>query len=235
MPIRFRQGWGGEPDVVPPLVSMRHGSARLVTKDVYEGGDEVWECAHDLVEYLKGSEEVEQLIVKKGTLSVLEIGAGHGLPALAICQARQALGLPTQVTLQDFNKETLLQSTSFVYQSSLDLSSTCVDLVACSWENMVRENESVLNLDYDLVISAETLYRKENFDEIIGIINRCLTEKPDALILFAQKRFYFGLGGGSMPFSIYTKSTQIRIDVMHTVISGASNVRDILRISRKTK
>eukprot|EP01057_Protomagalhaensia_wolfi_P000424 Protomagalhaensia_wolfi_Nauph_80__423@NODE_1232_length_1644_cov_156_854206_g947_i0_p2_GENE_NODE_1232_length_1644_cov_156_854206_g947_i0NODE_1232_length_1644_cov_156_854206_g947_i0_p2_ORF_typecomplete_len237_score28_56Methyltransf_16/PF10294_9/2_5e18Methyltransf_31/PF13847_6/5e07Methyltransf_23/PF13489_6/2_5e06Ubie_methyltran/PF01209_18/0_0015MTS/PF05175_14/0_0045GidB/PF02527_15/0_0043Methyltransf_25/PF13649_6/0_015Methyltransf_20/PF12147_8/0_019Methyltransf_11/PF08241_12/0_069CMAS/PF02353_20/0_0 len=236
MPIRFRQGWSGEPvDLIPHPVPAHNESTRLVTKDVYEGGDDVWECAYDLVDYLKGSEQVEQLIVKKGVLRVLEIGAGHGLPALAICQAREALRLPTQVILQDFNEETLLRKTRRVYESSLDLSLINVELVACSWETMVKENNSELNLDYDLVVSAETLYRKENFDEIIGIINRCLVAKPDALILFAQKRFYFGLGGGAMPFSIHARSTEISSEVVNTAMSGNANVRDILLISRKTQ
>eukprot|EP01055_Gregarina_sp_Pseudo9_P004986 Gregarina_sp_Pseudo_9__4985@NODE_522_length_2651_cov_11_575421_g493_i0_p2_GENE_NODE_522_length_2651_cov_11_575421_g493_i0NODE_522_length_2651_cov_11_575421_g493_i0_p2_ORF_typecomplete_len259_score21_99Methyltransf_16/PF10294_9/1_1e17Methyltransf_31/PF13847_6/1_9e05Methyltransf_23/PF13489_6/0_0032MTS/PF05175_14/0_0096_NODE_522_length_2651_cov_11_575421_g493_i014062182 len=221
-----------------------HAAPRLVQKDVYEGGSDVWECSHDLCSFLSGN-LLRDLILTPSNLRVLEIGAGHGLPSLTLCKLRAEAGLRTCVTLQDLNQDSLLQHALPLFRAAFqDPKLTQVTFVPCSWEAMLEQPcKSGLELssnsadttqhlwEFDLVLSSETLYRKENFSIIADLLASVFTANPKAKALFAQKRFYFGLGGGALPFQLYVKEcTELAAQVVYSIESGHSNVRDILLI-----
>ena len=50
---------------------------------LYEGGFKVWECSRDLVAFLH---ETEGDALPKAPLRVLELGCGHGLPAIHVAR-----------------------------------------------------------------------------------------------------------------------------------------------------
>lgn len=224
-------------------------SPRLVRKDIYEGGDDVWECSEDLSTLISSIFSTQSInpslhtLFTRQDLKVLEIGAGHGTPTLTLCRLREALGFNTTVTLQDLNESTFIKYSIPSFQRTLHPELTSITFVTCTWESMLQSptNESPSEADdniywnYDVVLSSETLYRPENFPVISEILLRIFRCNRDTKALFAQKRYYFGLGGGTMPFQLYIKqqgtTQQLNAEIIKTIETGHSNVRDILLIS----
>lgn len=98
---------------------------------------------------------------------------------------------------------------------------------------------------FDLCLSAETLYRTSNFHVIREIlVTRLSTMGAVSLhreikchecyqAFFAQKRFYFGVGGGSLPFLNYIRDDNaLSGRIICSVEDGQSNVRDIIEIMK---
>eukprot|EP01053_Blabericola_migrator_P005695 Blabericola_migrator_1__5694@NODE_288_length_10293_cov_65_527675_g237_i0_p5_GENE_NODE_288_length_10293_cov_65_527675_g237_i0NODE_288_length_10293_cov_65_527675_g237_i0_p5_ORF_typecomplete_len205_score49_42Methyltransf_16/PF10294_9/1_2e17Methyltransf_23/PF13489_6/0_00085Methyltransf_31/PF13847_6/0_0062Methyltransf_25/PF13649_6/0_2MTS/PF05175_14/0_24_NODE_288_length_10293_cov_65_527675_g237_i023292943 len=172
MSISFHPAWRSPPS---PLVETVPSPSQLVKKDIYEGGQQVWECANDLSEFLQ--EGVLDDLLSAEFLRVLELGSGQGTPSLTLCKLREARGLKTSVTLQDLNESTLCGVTASLWIDQLTPHLTTVRLVATSWSGMLRDTLTDDEWTYDLLLSAETLYRKENYPDIIAIIKRLTDQR----------------------------------------------------------
>ena len=107
----------------------------MIVKGVYEGGLKIWECSIDLADFLHhavevaGTEPASISTTERSTKlifphdsSVLELGCGHGLPAITAlrkleaftssssslrCQSSTSTSQQCSVVFTDFNKEVI--------------------------------------------------------------------------------------------------------------------------------
>ena len=82
---------------------------------------------------------------------------------------------------------------------------------------------------FDLVLTAETTYREDTARAVAQAIARHLS-RPSGVAFVATKRYYFGTGGGTRAF-VAALPSQLRADVVSTFEDGASNLREILRVT----
>jgi hypothetical protein len=88
----------------------------------------------------------------------------------------------------------------------------------------------------DLLLSSETLYRTEAYPVLCSLIRTLL--KPavggvgGGVALFASKRHYFGVGGGSDPFSRAASAAGLTVRRAAMFEDGKSMTRDILEVRR---
>jgi hypothetical protein len=87
---------------------------------------------------------------------------------------------------------------------------------------------------FDLILSAETLYRPAAYATLCPLTRELLQRRgPAARALFATKRFYFGaqLGGGTAAFVAACAAAGLRAAPVHSEQDGMSNVRDIVLVT----
>ncbi len=189
-----------------------------VVAGVYEGGFKLWECAVDLVRYIHKNG-------LKGA-SVLEIGAGHGLPGIVMGS------MGARLALHDFNEE-VLQLCTAVNVKLNEVSN--VRFVAGDWGRL----QDVLGEEFDVVLSAETVYSEKSLRSLAHTILDSL--KPGGYALIAGKTYYFGVGGGMASFRNLVKDIakergiNVNIEVVEQMRDGKSNVREIARIHKLLK
>jgi hypothetical protein len=88
--------------------------------------------------------------------------------------------------------------------------------------------------DADVTLCAETIYDARSYPAHVAMLERCV-RAPDGVALIAAKRYYFGVGGGTRAFAeALAESGAFECDVAATYADGASNVREILRVRRRT-
>ena len=217
---------------------------------VYEGGYKLWEGSVDLARYLHAREsgaEAEAGGADAGgaiggalrSARVLELGCGHALPALVAAHHGASA-----LTLQDFNPEVLVGVTAPAIEANSQIFSSvdaAVRYVAGSWESAVlsmRGGEGapaeVLHREgYDLVLGAELWYNEATMDTlattIAGVLARDGARPAEALI--AGKSHYFGVGGSSRGFTEAATKAGLRVTTVWRKADGASNVREILRLT----
>jgi hypothetical protein len=94
-------------------------------------------------------------------------------------------------------------------------------------------------MQFDLILSAETLYTAESTRALLATISSRLA--PNGYALLANKRYYFGLGGGTLELEqqIYTHKSEVSdsrqllsMSVLQSVEDGQSNTRDIISLQR---
>ncbi|CAM9677984.1 unnamed protein product, partial [Ectocarpus fasciculatus] len=203
----------------------------------YEGGLKIWECSIDLVNHFLRRTELH-------SGSVLELGCGHGLPAVA-----SLLKGCRPVVLSDFNEDVcgclVLSGVTWpnivrnCNTHSVPSSGTrCVagDWLALSSELQrgygSRKHFLVLNVPcfFDLILSAETLYSSESSSRLNGIINLkvCFLCCSDIIC-----SYYFGVGGGSMDFlNLVLQHRNLKAEVIAVFEDGSSNTREIIQVSK---
>lgn len=205
-----------------PQPSLAPDSSDLVPGK-YEGGYKLWECAGDLICFLHKS-----MPAQLAGSSVLELGAGHALPALYAVQKGASL-----VDVADFNEDVLLAAT--VANIRLNCNSEIANrmrMVAGDWAGIPQ----ALGTQYDIVLAAEVVYAVEG----LGRLSRCILQvlKPGGMALVAGKTYYFGVGGGMRAFQKSIRATaeamrlDVALDVVDEIRDGRSNVREILRIRK---
>lgn len=155
---------------------------------------------------------------------------------------------------QDLNRSVLLTSTfdvlSNIKKPSLaaDCHAVRVVLLPCTWNSLLNsfldhhllrstpqpsQPSPMAAVRFDLILSAETLYRPENFEIMARLLLHRL-QPGSGRAIFAQKKFYFGVGGGSAPFIAFLNATfpgTFEIQTLDVLNNGRSNVRDIISIS----
>lgn len=214
----------------------------------YEGGYKLWECSIDLAEYLVlHKNELLENVIPRGIISrplrVLELGCGIGLPGLA---AQRILPENTQLWLSDFNDSVLLETTwpSLLscpleegYQQG-KISSLYRQTVAGDWLAFSSWLKAHNEPPFDIILSAETLYSPLHCEKIAYFITQHLTPHS-GLAIFSNKRFYFGVGGGSTYFTdimnelnhhnLKSRSTDgiWKVETVQSITDGQSNIRDI--------
>jgi predicted nicotinamide N-methyase len=213
----------------------------------YGGGFKVWECSIDLVEYILsnewytaflqattngdingegGSSTSMSLSESLENRTVLELGCGHGLPGLAcLLQGAQ------QVIFSDLNYQVLEDVTwPNILLNCRDTEADKMHRCQCiggDWSALTTKLQTAQQKVH-LILSAETIYTKENCSILLNLIVNCLSE--DGLAILATKRYYFGVGGGSSDLANLIQE-QYPTLLCHQVASfqdGKSNIRDIL-------
>lgn len=182
-------------------------------------GMKVWECSKDLVLLLQKGEYLHKPLANSVPRSVLELGAGHGLPGLYCLKHAQ------KVAFHD-NSEAVLQITR-------------ANAIACAehWNKKVPAQtyykgpweslECGEPHSYDLILCSEGIYKCEAFPMLFRLLETYLS--PQGCALVAAKRFYFGCGGGTRPFLNGLPPT-LTGKVAAVYEDGQSNIREILEV-----
>lgn len=225
----------------------------------YEGGYKVWECSLDLTDYLMTHPQItlgSETIVLSGP--VIELGCGHGFPGIACLQMNL---LP--IIFSDLNEGVLSQTTwpNIVANAANDDSvlamKDCnyqpIKCVSGEWQALsswLLDTKNHAPTQFRLIVTSETIYTKESCAKVFWYIRQHLHQEGVAII--ASKRYYFGVGGGTLELESLVKAhnSQIRgnacdsqrgkkedewvCHLLKTFDDGASNVREIVLLKRKS-
>ncbi|CDI84831.1 LOC495955 protein, related [Eimeria praecox] len=92
-------------------------------------------------------------------------------------------------------------------------------------------------IGFSVIFCSEGIYREETFEPLAAIFKRLLHK--DGIALVASKRYYFGIGGGSLAFMSFLRekySDALSVEVADSFRSANSNnFRDVLLIRKKDK
>ncbi|KAF0758154.1 hypothetical protein AaE_004026 [Aphanomyces astaci] len=202
----------------------------LTTSDiqtgVYEGGFKLWEGAVDLIQYMTAN-AARFPVHAHGGWRVLELGCGHGLPGLHALQQGAA-----QVVFSDYNHEVIELAT--IPNTQRNATTDKATFYSGDWhlmsEHMAQANHGT-DVEFDLILSAETIYTESVSVELFKTIRRHL-KRRGGVALVAAKSYYFGTGGSVHHFKSLV--SQDATMVAHTVWESndaRSNVREILQLA----
>ncbi|OQR84913.1 hypothetical protein ACHHYP_20619 [Achlya hypogyna] len=193
---------------------------------VYEGGFKLWECSVDLIEYLEAHKEAFGIGTR--SLRVMELGCGHGLPGIYALQQGAA-----HVLFSDYNSEVIDLATIPNAQRVASAHLNRATFYSGDWGHMsaamTAANEDT---EYDLILTAETLYTEEVTIALLETIKRHL--KPSGVALVAAKTYYFGTGGSVHHLKSLIAATGTMVAT--TVWNGndcRSNIREIVQVTYK--
>lgn len=86
---------------------------------------------------------------------------------------------------------------------------------------------------FDLILTAESIYNPHSAQQILEGCDVCLSRHGRVLI--AAKSHYFGVGGGLAAFkSQVARHRAFDICVVQRIDNGASNVREVLQLERRS-
>ncbi|XP_026191979.1 uncharacterized protein LOC34620824 [Cyclospora cayetanensis] len=101
-------------------------------------------------------------------------------------------------------------------------------------ETRTYRGEGARGISFDVVLCSEGVYREEAFEPLAHTLLRALD--PNGIALVASKRYYFGVGGGSLPFLSFLKQKfpgSLSAEVIASFRGQTSNnFRDILLIKK---
>lgn len=207
--------------VATPPSSLAPGASDLVAGR-YEGGYKLWECAGDLICFLhKNMRET----LEGGR--VVELGAGHALPAMFAAQAGAAV-----VDVADFNEQVLVDVTATNIRLNCEPGiAGRIRMIAGDWDGVPA---ALGGEEYDVVLAAEATYAPESLARLARCLLRML--KVGGTGLVAGKSYYFGVGGGMRAFekavhaAAEERKSRVAVDIAEEIRDGKSNVREILRV-----
>eukprot|EP01095_Lingulamoeba_sp_RSL-Kostka_P012834 TRINITY_DN5164_c0_g1_i1.p1 TRINITY_DN5164_c0_g1~~TRINITY_DN5164_c0_g1_i1.p1 ORF type:complete len:341 (-),score=74.37 TRINITY_DN5164_c0_g1_i1:842-1864(-) len=229
--------------------------ARDVLDKVYEGGFKIWECTFDLLEYLSTNYGQSSSYELDTIQSIFDIGCGQGLLGI-YCY----LYFPniTNCDFQDYNSEVLTYLTipTIIKNAEIksdnnndnneeniinDIKEKCL-FYSGDWKKIENkyfqlnedqhENDDNNN-QYDLILTAETLYKEENHQSLYSLIKSSL-KRPNGRALIASKNYYFGVGGGINTFEDIVRADNVFfVKRVKSIDNGVSNMRSILELSFK--
>lgn len=225
----------------------KRGLAEVIEKtDVltgfYEGGFKTWECANDLVEYIK---TLPHDFFPNGLKPrVLELGCGNGFPAIQAywhfcCSKvvfqdlnREVLGMCTAPNMA-LNVKAKLESTGGSWRNYMN--SDSVQLWSGDWLSLLHHPEWQQDqFQFDLILSADTIYGNEQISKLTQFLCWLLTRNPKCIALIAAKRFYFGTGGSVETFLVELKTRsngKIQGKSVFLFEDKSSNIREIVQVS----
>ncbi|XP_022668546.1 histidine protein methyltransferase 1 homolog isoform X1 [Varroa destructor] len=166
---------------------------------VYEGGYKIWESTIDLLNVLSQRQE---LVCGR---HVLDLGCGAGVGGLrAVLDGASSVhfhdyvrgfynivinaSVLANLTIPNFR---LLSSTIEVEEKKYTTQN--VRFFAGDWTLFKNP------MEYDLILTAETIYRRENYAILCDLFDRCLVPEKGQVIV-AAKTIYFGVGGSMTEF-----------------------------------
>ncbi|KAL0883290.1 hypothetical protein ABMA27_016707 [Loxostege sticticalis] len=190
----------------------------------YEGGLKIWECTHDMIEYLIKNENSVEMKDKK----VLDLGCGAGI--LGIYAFLQG----ANVTFQDYNKEVLEYVTipnvllNIEVEDERELQLKKCRFFSGDWGSF---NEKLGDTDvFSIILTSETIYNEDNYDKLINLFSKRLD--INGVVYVAAKTCYFGVGGGVRQFeNSVLKNKLFNCEVCWKNTDGIQ--REILKITKK--
>ncbi|KAL7684179.1 putative calcium binding protein [Plasmopara halstedii] len=196
-----------------------------VQKGVYEGGFKLWECAIDLVQFVESQLREGKIVIPH---SVLELGCGHGLPGIHALQRGAQ-----RVVFSDYNKEVLELTTCPNVSKNISEYYSKAEFYAGAWSSMSNymkyiEKQSDDQMQFDLILTAETIYTEEVAIELYETIKRHLRRSKDARALVAAKKYYFGTNGSVQHFVNLVKADNVlKAEIVWQECNYRSNIREI--------
>jgi predicted nicotinamide N-methyase len=194
-----------------------------VIPGVYEGGLKLWECTLDLVLYLANYSLSFQ------GLRILELGCGTGVVGIAAIK----LFAPTSIVFADYNDDVLSETTwpNIMLNITEDNSQCDMHCYSGDWLRLISFIKT-RSVNFDIILSAEVLYTEENCKKIAFFLDQMLPFNGQAIL--ANKRYYFGTGGGSTLFESYVNEIgTLTVSTVSSIEDGQSNIRDIQVVTRK--
>jgi len=218
----------------------------------YEGGLKVWELSIDLARFIYNLESscikpfFEQFLCSSSNeLNILELGCGHSLPTLGVLKYLidnidnhlKSSPLIVNIYLQDFNKQIIETITLKNIKRFLncnynnDINSKSINLnFKFIWGDWSKLSEILPANYFNLILTSETIYNKKNYFKLLNLFKNCLlslenTNKPsfNAIILLAQKTYYFGCGGNLHEFLNVAKSVDYKFNFTSNLLSSLND------------
>jgi 2-polyprenyl-3-methyl-5-hydroxy-6-metoxy-1,4-benzoquinol methylase len=150
---------------------------------LYEGGMKIWECTHDMLDYMEN-------IDLRGK-RILDLGCGCGLLGI-----KGLLMGASEVHFQDFNKEVIEDYTiRNVSLNNLDVNKC--RFISGDWDD-VSSYLSGQGLKYDVIMTSETIYNPRHHSKLLNVFRSLLDVNGFGLI--GAKSHYFGVGGTAAGF-----------------------------------
>lgn len=164
-------------DDISTLISCTEKSHTDLIPGLYEGGLKIWECTYDLLERMsKWNFEGKK---------VLDLGCGAGLLGI-----NALLMNAKSVHFQDFNEEVIQYYT--IPNVQLNISQTELNK-KCRFFSGDWDPFSEYPLDYDVILTSETVYNPQCYSKLLNVFNGLLHSQ--GCVLLAAKVHYFGVGG----------------------------------------
>ena len=92
------------------------------------------------------------------------------------------------------------------------------------------ENKILPRNYFDIILTSETIYNKNNYNYLLNIFKGCLTQnKSTSLVLLAAKTYYFGCGGNLLEFLNVAKSSNYNFKSSKSLIFGYDTREKIIK------
>lgn len=176
-------------------------------------------------------------------LRILELGCGHALPSLSLIKCieenldNDSVELDIIVYLQDFNEE-IIENITFenvkkYLEQHPDSSNKNIKkifkFIYGDWRVMY-ENKILPRNYFDIILTSETIYNKNNYNYLLNIFKGCLIQnKSTSLVLLAAKTYYFGCGGNLLEFLNVAKSSNYNFKSSKSLIFGYDTKEKIIK------
>ena len=199
---------------------------------IYEGGYKVWECSLDIAKIIMGDSDTFDSIVGHKPQKLLELGCGTAIPAIVAMMTHESI---TEVVLTDFNEE-VLETVSWPH-AILNLPSEKLAYIRCIAGDWIAASMTVDLLQgqtFDLILSAETLYNSDCCQKLYHMIEHHL-DPVRGVALIASKRYYFGVGGGTLLLENLLRSpnSTLTYEKILCIEDCQSNIREVLKLTKK--
>ncbi|BHF70336.1 Histidine protein methyltransferase 1 [Sparganum proliferum] len=176
-----------------------------VVAGVIEGGFTVWEGTRHLLNFLDSGDGRDRNSLKGKR--VLDLGCGSGL--LGIYALHQGAD---RVVFQDYN-ELILRAWTIpnvsVACSGDDRTTGLTESVSFysgDWHDLSGLWRALPDLRFDLILTAETIYRPELYAKLHDVLDVALARHPDSLIIMVNKLNYYGIGGNVYDFEKFVET-----------------------------
>ncbi|KAF8568980.1 hypothetical protein P879_04606 [Paragonimus westermani] len=148
-----------------------------VIPGIIEGGFTVWDGSKELISSIFSRVSTDLFQNRR----ILELGCGCGLPGIAAL-----LGGASLVTFQDYNREVLRRWTIpnvLLNMESVKHDGRSVEFYSGDWLHIAQLWESTQHPKYDIILTAETIYRPDLYERLLRIIKAALLPDGSAFLL----------------------------------------------------
>ena len=145
-----------------------------------------------------------------------------------ILQTITAANIAINLPILPYTKQSIQDKCTFLSGSWISLYDTLINN-----NNKNSTVNSLLHLptqgSIDILLSSEILY-KTNYYTILCKLLKYLLKPNTGRAYIATKRYYYGLGGGSLSFITEAKKENLFIQSINIIDNGKSMIREILEI-----